>query len=405
MAAISSSESAATDAGLQAYRLQARTWLNQHVPRGWEETMVTTDRDGYVAFQRQWLRQLATVSYAAPHWPSEFGGGASIAEQVVLYEEMQRAGAPGLETFYVSLNHAAATIMGYGTERQKQHLPRILDGELWCQGFSEPDAGSDLASLRTRAERRGDRYIVNGQKVWSSFADLAARCLLLARTDPDAPKRSGISFFLLDMSSPGVETRPIHQITDETEFCEIVLDDVEIPLEDRVGAEGEGWTIARRTLASERGPGVLELQAGLRVAVTLLFRLAEETTTDGRTPAVQDDHVRDTLARAYSEAEILRLLCTKMVANLQRPQEVDPAASVIKLYYSELLQRLTDFGSQLDGLRSQIADGPGRKVKWAHWLLEHLASWQWTIGGGSNEIQRSLVAERVLGLPRDPLVS
>ena len=390
---------------LAAYRDRVRTWLAEHVPTGWQQRLADADRDEYVAFQREWLHTLRDGGYAAPHWPAEHGGGATLAEQVALYEEMGKAHAPGLYTHFVALNHAAATIIGHGTERHLEHLPRILDGELWCQGFSEPNAGSDLASLTTRAERHGDHYVVNGQKIWSSFADLAGWCLLLARTDPDLPKRKGITYFLLDMSSPGVEVRPIRQITDETEFCEIFLTDVEIPLEDRVGEEGQGWAIAQTTLSSERGPAVLELEASLRDAVQGLVELARHRTTPDGLPATEDGELRSALARIYVEAEILRLLCYKVIANLERHGGVGPEASIIKLYYSELLQRLTDIGCRLDGLPAQMAAGPGRKVPWSSWLLEYIGSWTWTIAAGTNEIHRNLIGERVLGLPRDPLVA
>lgn len=390
---------------LGAYRRRAREWLSVHVPAGWRERVAAANRGEFLEFQREWLRVLASAGYAAPHWPKEYGGGATLAQQVVLYEEMQAAGAPGLPTFFVSLNQAAATIIGYGSEEHRRHLAGILDGELWCQGFSEPDAGSDLASLRTRARRDGDRYIVNGQKVWSSFADMSDRCLLLARTDPDVPKRRGITYFLLDMRSPGVETRPIKQITGDTEFCEIFLNDVEIPLADRIGEEGQGWTVAQATLTSERGPSVLEEEADLRDAVSKLMTLARTTQLGEGLVAADDGYVRDTIARLYGESRILSSLCKKMIANLERRGGVGPEASIIKLYYSELLQRLADVGGQLTGLDGQIETLPGRRVPWSSWVLEHMAAFRWTIAAGSNEIQRNLIAERVLGLPRDPLVN
>jgi alkylation response protein AidB-like acyl-CoA dehydrogenase len=389
---------------LEAYRLRAREWLSGHVPAGWRQRVAAADRHAFLEFQREWLRALAGAGYAAPHWPKEYGGGATLAEQVVLYEEMQAAGAPGLPTFFVSLNQAAATIIGYGSDEHRCHLARILDGELWCQGFSEPDAGSDLASLRTRARRDRDRYIVNGQKVWSSFADLSDWCLLLARTDPNVPKRKGITYFLLDMSSPGVETRPIRQLTGETEFCEIFLNDVEIPLAHRIGEEGQGWVVAQATLSSERGPSVLELEAELRDVVSKLIALAGTIESDERRVAADDGYVRDTIARLYGETMILSRLCKKMIENLQRRGGVGPEASIIKLYYSELLQRLADVGGQLTGMDGQIELLSDHRVPWSSWVLEHMAAFRWTIAAGSNEIQRNLIAERVLGLPRDPLV-
>jgi alkylation response protein AidB-like acyl-CoA dehydrogenase len=392
--------------GDDEFRARVRAWMEANVPAGWQERMATGTREDYVELQREWLRTLRDGGYAAPHWPAEYGGAAlSLREQVILYEESARAHAPVIDTFFVSLNHAAATVITFGTPEQREHLPKILDGELWCQGFSEPNAGSDLASLRTRAERRGDVYVVNGQKVWSSFADMADWCLLLARTDPSAPKRKGISFFLLDMRTPGIETRPIRQITDDTEFCEVFFNDVEIPVSQLVGEENDGWRIAQTTLTSERGPAILELEASLRDAVTRLLRLAEQRTLDDGRRAADDGEIRQTLARAYSDVRILKLLCYKMISNLEARGGVGTEASIIKVYYSELLQRLTELGARLEGLPGQLLTGPGRKVVWDHWLLEYIASWRWTIAAGSNEIQRNLIAERVLGMPREPVGS
>jgi alkylation response protein AidB-like acyl-CoA dehydrogenase len=392
--------------GDDEFRARVRAWMEANVPAGWQERMATGTREDYVELQREWLRTLRDGGYAAPHWPAEYGGAAlSLREQVILYEESARAHAPVIDTFFVSLNHAAATVITFGTPEQREHLPKILDGELWCQGFSEPNAGSDLASLRTRAERRGDVYVVNGQKVWSSFADMADWCLLLARTDPSAPKRKGISFFLLDMRTPGIETRPIRQITDDTEFCEVFFNDVEIPVSQLVGEENDGWRIAQTTLTSERGPAILELEASLRDAVTRLLRLAEQRTLDDGRRAADDGEIRQTLARAYSDVRILKLLCYKMISNLEARGGVGTEASIIKVYYSELLQRLTNLGARLEGLPGQLMTGPGRKVVWDHWLLEYIASWRWTIAAGTNEIQRNLIAERVLGMPREPVAT
>lgn len=390
----------------EVFREQVRAWMAANVPAGWQERMATASREEYVEMQRAWLRTLRDGGYAAPNWPVEHGGpGFTLRQQVILYEEMARAHAPVVDTFYVSLNHAATTIIEFGSPEHREHLPKILDGELWCQGFSEPNAGSDLASLRTRAERRGDVYVVNGQKVWSSFGDLADWCLLLARTDASAPKRKGISFFLLDMRTPGIETRPIRQITDDPEFCEMFLNDVEIPASQLVGEENDGWRVAQVTLTSERGPGILELEASLRDGVTRLLRLAEQRTLPDGRRAADDGEIRQTLAKAYADVEILKLLCYKLIANLEARGGVGPEASIIKVYYSELLQRMTELGARLEGLPGQILTGPGRKVVWDHWLLEYIASWRWTIAAGSNEIQRNLIAERVLGMPREPVSS
>jgi alkylation response protein AidB-like acyl-CoA dehydrogenase len=375
------------------------------VPVGWEAAQAGATTEEYVAFQRWWLGELRTGGYAAPHWPAEWGGGFSLAEQVVVHEELGRANAPRLDLFLVSLNHAPATLLAAGTDDQRRrHLPAILSGEVWCQGFSEPNAGSDLASLTTRAERDGDTYVVNGQKVWSTMAMHADWCLLLARTDPSRPKRKGISYFLMDMRSPGVEVRPIRNSVGEREFCEIFLTDVRVPASALVGAENDGWRVAQSTLSTERGTMVLEFAERLGHGLELLVELASGRELVAGCKAIDDPAVREELAGLYIEATALRLLCRSTVDGLLRHGGVGPQASIIKLYYSELLQRLLATGVELDGLDAHLADTRplGSACESGHWLLDFVASWMWTISAGTNEIQRTIVAERVLGLPRDP---
>jgi len=228
-------------------RTRYRAWLAEHVPADWTDDVATA---------RWWMRERDEGGWAAPAWPVEHGGmAASTVDQIVMQEEERAADAPSTARFGIALNHAGTTLIAHGTPEQRAHLPRIRRGEeIWCQGFSEPDAGSDLAALSTRAVRDGDDYVVTGQKVWSSYADQADWCLLLARTAPDAPKRKGISYFLLDLRSPGVEVRPLRQITGSAEFSEIFLDEVRIPAANLVGDENEGWRISQTTLTTERGP-------------------------------------------------------------------------------------------------------------------------------------------------------
>ena len=223
----------------------------------------------FVRFQKSWFAELHEAGYAVPHWPSEWGGGLrtrgaarkmSVPEQIVLYQELAAYDAPRLVLAFVGIHHAASTLLAAGSDEQRRrHLPAILDGEIWVQGFSEPEAGSDLASLRTSARRIGDSYVVNGQKLWASGGMYADWCLLLARTDPDAPKRKGISYFLLDMTTPGVEVRPIRNAIGDSHFCEIFLNDVSIPAANLVGVENAGWQVAQATLGAERGLTMLEL--------------------------------------------------------------------------------------------------------------------------------------------------
>jgi alkylation response protein AidB-like acyl-CoA dehydrogenase len=376
---------------IDEFRAKVRSWCEQHNPRDWRQAQTGVDDEEFVRFQKSWFAELHSAGYAVPHWPSEWGGGMSISEQVVLYQELAAHDAPRLVLAFVGIHHAAATLLAAGTDEQRRrHLPGILDGEIWVQGFSEPEAGSDLASLRTSARRVGDSYVVNGQKLWASGGKHADWCLLLARTDPDAPKRKGISYFLLDMTTPGVEVRPIRNAIGDSHFCEIFLNDVEIPAGNLVGAENAGWQVAPATLGAERGLTMLELAERLGNAG---FRWLVEAAP------VDDPIVADRLAQFETEITGLRGLCRKVV------ESAGPAdASIVKLYYSELLQRLTDFGAEIGGLRAHTELAKPMSSGWesGSWMLDFIGSWEWTIPGGSSEIQRTIIAERGLGLPREP---
>jgi alkylation response protein AidB-like acyl-CoA dehydrogenase len=326
----------------------------------------------------------------------------------VLYQELAAHDAPRLVLAFVSIHHAASTLLTAGTEAQRQrHLPAILDGEIWVQGFSEPEAGSDLASLRTTARKVGDTYVVNGQKLWASGGMHADWCLLLARTDPNAPKRKGISYFLMDMTSPGIDVRPIRNAVGDSHFCEVFLDDVVIPTENLLGAENTGWQVAQQTLGTERGMTMLELAERLGHAG---FRwLVEECTRprpDGTRP-IDGDLVRDRLAQFETEISGLRGLCRTVVEG-HDTRAVGPAdPSIVKLFYSELLQRLTDFGAEIGGLDAHTVLKKPMSSGWESgaWVLDFIGSWEWTIPGGASEIQRSIIGERGLGLPREPVSS
>ena len=263
----------AADSPAQAqFRQEVRAWCVDNIPSDWRQAQTGATDEEFVAFQKAWFATLHSAGYAVPHWPREWGGGMSVAEQVVLYQELAAHDAPRLVLAFVGIHHAASTLLVAGTEEQRRrHLPAILDGEIWVQGFSEPEAGSDLASLRTSARREGDHYVVNGQKLWASGGMHADWCLLLARTDPDAPKRKGISYFLMDMTTPGVDVRPIRNAIGDSHFCEVFLNDVRIPAANLVGAENAGWQVAQATLGAERGMTMLELaerlgNAGLQMA-------------------------------------------------------------------------------------------------------------------------------------------
>jgi len=383
-------------------RAGVRQWCAEHLPHDWRERQTGASHEEFVRFQHWWFGELRAAGYAVPHWPQSWGGGFDLARQAVIFEELARADAPRLSLHFVSLHHAAGTFLDAGTPEQRdRYLPEILDGAVWCQGFSEPEAGSDLASLRTRAERRGDVYVVNGQKIWASGAADAQHCLLLVRTDPAAPKRRGISYLVMDMDSPGVLVRPIRQITGEEHFCEIFLTDVRIPVGNLIGAENDGWRVAQSTLASERGGTMIELAE--RLAVGMRRLLLEAAGPEG-SPPTADTVVGDRLARLAREAQALRLLVRQVITRPGSELAQGAHASVVKLYYSELLQRLTAFGMELAGLDGQRATrrAPGSGWESGAWLLDHIGSWEWTIPGGTSEIQRNIIAERALGLPREP---
>ncbi len=386
------------------FRQRVRDWCAANIPADWRDAQTGATDAEFAAFQQQWFQRLRAGGFAVPHWPSEWGGGMPVTQQAVLYSELAAHDAPRLVLAFVSIHHAAATLLAAGTDRQRRrHLPAILDGEIWCQGFSEPGAGSDLAALTTSARRRGDNYVVNGRKLWASGATFADWCLLLARTDPDAPKRHGISYFLMDMRSPGVEVRPIQQATGEWHFCEIFLDDVAIPAENLIGAENRGWQVAQQTLGAERGMTMLELAERLaHGGFGRLVRLCAEARPGGGS-ALDDPVVCDRLARLETELTALRGLCAELVA----AEEPGPAgASIVKLYYSELLQRLMDFGTEIAGTSTHTVICTPRSSGWESgaWMLDFLGSWEWTIPGGTSEIQRTIIAERGLGLPREPVV-
>lgn len=391
---------------LDEFRVAIRDWCASQVPAGWRTAQTGVPDEEFVAFQKWWFQQLRQAGLAVPHWPARWGGGLSVGQQIVLYQELAAHDAPRLVLAFVAIHHAASTLLVAGTDEQRdRHLPAILDGEIWVQGFSEPGAGSDLAALRTTARRQGDGYVVNGQKLWASGARYADWCLLLARTDEQAPKRRGISYFLLDMRAPGVEVRPIRQATGESHFCEIFLDNVVIPATQLVGAENAGWRVAQETLGAERGMTMLELAERLGNAG---FRWLVETCArpgpDGRRP-IDDPLVTDRLAALEIEVTGVRGLCRQLVER-HGVGAVGPAdASIVKLSYSELLQRLTDFGVEVAGPMAHTVLQKPASSGWESgaWVLDFIGSWEWTIPGGTSEIQRTVIGERGLGLPREPM--
>lgn len=381
---------------LDEFRTTVRDWCAEHVPKDWRPNQTGVGDDEFVSFQKSWFAELHTAGYAVPHWPAEWGGGMSVAQQIVLYQELAAHDAPRLVLAFVGIHHAASTLLAAGTDEQRsRHLPAILDGEIWVQGFSEPEAGSDLAALRTTAKQDGDTFIVNGQKLWASGALHADWCLLLARTDPDAPKRHGISYLLMDMTTPGIDVRPIRNAVGDSHFCEIFLNDVSVPTANLIGPVNKGWQVAQATLGAERGMTMLELSERLgNAGFNWLLEAAP----------VEDPVVADRLAQFEIELSGLRGLCRDLVERTEAGQAGPADASIVKLYYSELLQRMTGFGAEIDGLNAHTVLAKPASSGWESgaWMLDFIGSWEWTIPGGASEIQRTIIGERGLGLPREP---
>jgi alkylation response protein AidB-like acyl-CoA dehydrogenase len=369
-----------------AFRAELRAWLEASLPE-----MKRGGRGGAARFDdpfgREWSRMLYDAGYAGLTWPKEYGGaGAPYSFQAIYYEEMARAQAPA-HVGVIGLGMAGPTIIAHGTAAQKEaHLARILSAEeIWCQGFSEPDAGSDLAAARTRAERRGDVYVVNGQKVWSSFAHIADFCILVTQSDPDAPRYRNLTYVIVDMHAPGVEVRPLRQITGEAEFNEIFFNDVEVPVSNRLGDEGDGWNVAMTTLLHERGTLGFALTAALESSVNRLLDVARERMNG-------DDGARERIAAEWIELQALRYTNYRALGTLQRTGIPGPEGSAIKLRWSEQNQRLTKLARELHGPEGILDDG------W--WNYQQLRSRGNTIEAGTSEVLRNIVAERVLGLPR-----
>jgi alkylation response protein AidB-like acyl-CoA dehydrogenase len=384
-------------ADLNIFRNEVRRWLSLNAPKDWRTADTTHEQ--FAASQRAWFAILVKGGYAVPHWPAKWpGGGRSLAEQKIIYEELARADSPRLLLSFVSTYHAFSTLQECGTEDQKAHyLPRILQGETWCQGFSEPGAGSDLASLKCKAERKGDIYVVNGQKVWSTMAQYADKCLLLVRTSSEGPKQAGITYLLMDMKAPGVTVRPIHQIQGDEEFAEIFLDTVEVPVSERVGEEGKGWAVAQATLASERGLTLMELSYRTRGS---LWRIAKLIREKGRS---EDQGVLRDFGRLTTQIDASCAIADEFLENRMNGIERVGDASIVKNSYSRALRAYSDFGIRLGGMdeqyRAPITYGD---LNTGNWMTDYMNSYAWTIAGGSEEVQRNIIAERMLGMPREP---
>jgi alkylation response protein AidB-like acyl-CoA dehydrogenase len=381
-----------------AFRAELREWFAANLPEGWTERGPARGRlDEKVS--KEWSKRLSEAGYAGLTWPKEFGGaGAPYTHQAIFLEESARAETPD-HIGVIGLGMAGPTIISHGTDEQKSaHLGKILSGEeVWCQGFSEPGSGSDLASLKTRAEIDGDDYVVNGQKVWSSFAHIADYCILLVRTDKEAAKHQGITYLLVDMHSPGVDVRPLKQITGDPEFNEIFFSDVRVPRKNILGEENQGWKVAMTTLLHERGTLGFALTARLEVLVRKLVELAKEQSVNGHR-AADDALFRDRIARQWVELQALKFTNYRALTSLVKTGVPGPEGSVAKLHWSESNQRLTKLALEIMGHASQLDEDDG--VWEGYWQYQQLRSRGNTIEAGTSEILRNIIAERVLGLPR-----
>ena len=385
-----------------AFRLRVRSWLAEHLP---SELKVEDAMDERVAPNRDifdkrmaWHKQLYQAGWIGLAWPREYGGqGAELMEQIIYNEEYAHARAPILPG-YVGLGLAGPTIAQWGSEEQKQYfLPRILQGELvWCQGYSEPGSGSDLASLQTRAVEDGDEFVVNGQKVWTSGAQYADWMVLLARTDPEAPKHKGISYFLLDMKTPGVSVRPLVLLNGHSHFNEVFFEDVRIPKVNLLGPKNEGWKVAITTLMFERSAAG---GGGGGSQIRRLAELATQVEIDGR-PAWQHSWVRQRLAAFEIEKEALKYTRLRSLTRQLRGQPPGPEGSILKLAGSELGVRIAAFASELLGPYALLEAETQAVPDAPRWLNRVLSARQYTIAGGTSEIQHNIIGERVLGLPK-----
>jgi alkylation response protein AidB-like acyl-CoA dehydrogenase len=378
----------------EAFRDELRAWLDANHPGREPEG----DEAGF-EFRRDWQKKLYEAGWAGLSWPKEYGGrGASLVEQAIFNEEIVRAQAPQMANV-LGLAMGGPTVIAHGTDEQKErYLQPILSAEeIWCQGFSEPESGSDLASVKTTAVRDtrsgtgGDDWLVTGQKVWTTLAHHSKWCMLVARTDLDAPKHKGLTYFLMDMDQDAVQVRPLRQITGESEFNELFLEEARIPDENIVGGEGNGWNVAITTLMHERATLAFGLQVAVQIAMRELMEKARSSPFNGGM-ASEDPIIRQRLAQLYIEAEVLRLNAYRGLTAQMKYGVPGPEGSLGKWHWSEVNQSLTELAMDIAGPRAQLDDG-----EWTYRFLRARAN---SIEGGTTEILKNIIAERVLGLPK-----
>ena len=383
----------------EAFRKEVRAWLERHVPddlRGKSFAASRADRDE-VRRLRAWQKTMYEAGYVGMDWPVEFGGkGATIVDQLILFQEMSRAESPQFVN-RGGVSMLGPTLMKHGTPaQQKRFLNNILTAdEMWCQGFSEPNAGSDLANLQTRAVRDGDDFVVNGQKVWTSMAHVADWCFLLVRTDSTAAKHKGISFLLVDMKSPGITLRPLRQITGEAEFNEVFFDNVRVPVDNLVGRLNEGWGVAITTLAYERDLLTFIRHISLRNALHRLLKLTRDRGRGG------DPVLRQKIAQLWIGEQALQLNGYRSLTKILRGGQPGPEGSTSKLFWSQLDQELALTATEVIGPYAQIAQGSPWAPDDGQWEFYELLARGSGIRAGTSEILRNILGERVLGLPKD----
>jgi alkylation response protein AidB-like acyl-CoA dehydrogenase len=394
----------------EAYREKVQAFLAEHLPADWQG-IGALDAEGYRHFEQEWRKTLSEHGYLAVSWPKAYGGaGLTPLEQVIIAEEFTRAGVPqGIGNDIFSIQMIGNTLIEWGTEEQKRHfLPRILSGEdVWCQGYSEPNAGSDLANLGCRAERDGDEWVINGQKIWTSYGHLANWIFVVARTDPTAPKHRGITFLLVPMDQPGIEVRPIRMMSGDSEFNEVFFTDARTPVDNVVGGVSNGWAVAMTLLGYERGEAAAVFPLRFRDELDRLLRLAKERGAD------RDPLIRQRLAWCYSKVEIMRYLGLRTLTSFVNGHTPGPEGSIFKIYWSEYHQQLTQVAADILGMDVLVASGrrpvaafqtdePGAPNSSASWQSVLLTSRAETIYAGTSQIQRNILGELVLGLPKEP---
>jgi alkylation response protein AidB-like acyl-CoA dehydrogenase len=388
----------------QSFRDEVRDWLKRNLPRSWLERLhggSDIPRPDAYEFLRLWQGKLNEAGFMGLTWPKESGGrGLTFMEEMILQQEMALAKAPPVLNI-LAVGMAGPTINAYGTEEQKKRYPpKMLScEEIWCQGYSEPNAGSDLAAVQTRAVKEGEYYVVNGQKVWTSLAHMADWMMLLARTDPDAPKHKGITYFLLDMKSPGVTVKPLKQITGDAEFNEVYFDNVRIHESHILGGLNNGWGVGLTTLMYERLALGFGIQVRLRIALDALVDLARHTVKNG-VPVTQDPVMRQKLAQMWIDTEVFKYTGARAITKLLKGELPGPEASTGKMMWVEGHQRLQELAMEIEGPFSQLTQGSPWAVAGGLWQHTFLRSRANSIEGGTTEIQRNIIGERVLGLPK-----